>query len=92
MREVMKELAVLSMDAPLVEGEDSGTWCHLRSGNSNPDEDLLHQSLHFSEIEPGTLTPREADVIRLWSWWPTLNVEEIGETFWFNTLERVRPD
>jgi hypothetical protein len=25
MREVMKELAVLSMDAPLVEGEDSGT-------------------------------------------------------------------
>ena len=60
----------VSMDAPLVEGEDSNLYDVLRSGESpNPDKDLLHESLR-TEIERAleTLTPREADVIRLYFW------------------------
>ena len=58
----------VSMDAPLVEGEDSNLYDVLRSGESpNPDRELLHESLR-TEIERAleTLTPREADVIRLY--------------------------
>ncbi len=84
----------VSMDAPLVEGEDSNLYDVLRSGESpNPDRDLLHESLR-TEIERAleTLTPREADVIRLYfglaSQHP-MTLEEIGETFEL-TRERVR--
>ena len=36
----------VSMDAPLVEGEDSNLYDVLRSGESpNPDRALLHESL-----------------------------------------------
>jgi RNA polymerase primary sigma factor len=84
----------VSMDAPLVEGEDSNLYDVLRSGESpNPDRDLLHESLR-TEIERAleTLTPREADVIRLYfglaSQHP-MTLEEIGETFDL-TRERVR--
>jgi len=84
----------VSMDAPLVEGEDSNLYDVLRSGESpNPDKDLLHESLR-TEIERAleTLTPREADVIRLYfglgSQHP-MTLEEIGETFDL-TRERVR--
>ena len=55
------------MDAPLVEGEDSNLYDFLNSGESpNPDRQLLHESLR-TEIERAldTLTPREADVVRL---------------------------
>ena len=76
----------VSMDAPLVEGEDSNLYDVLRSGESpNPDKDLLHESLR-TEIERAfeTLTPREADVIRLYfgigNQHP-MTLEEIGETF-----------
>jgi len=58
----------VSMDAPLVEGEDSNLYDVLRSGESpNPDRELLNASLSI-EIERAleTLTPREADVIRLY--------------------------
>ena len=58
----------ISMDAPLVEGEDSNLYDVLRSGESpNPDKELMHESLK-TEIERAleTLTPREADVIRLY--------------------------
>ncbi|HQX03681.1 MAG TPA: RNA polymerase sigma factor RpoD/SigA, partial [Flavobacterium sp.] len=58
----------LSMDAPLVEGEDSNLYDVLRSGESpNPDRELIHESLR-TEIERSleTLTPREADVVRLY--------------------------
>ena len=51
----------VSMDAPLVEGEDSNLYDVLRSGESpNPDRALLHESLK-TEIERAleTLTPRE---------------------------------
>ena len=52
----------VSMDAPLVEGEDSNLYDVLKSGESpNPDKKLLHESLK-TEIERSleTLTPREA--------------------------------
>ena len=84
----------VSMDAPLVEGEDSNLYDVLRSGESpNPDKDLLHESLR-TEIERAleTLTPREADVIRLYFGLGnqhTMTLEEIGETFDL-TRERVR--
>jgi len=84
----------VSMDAPLVEGEDSNLYDVLRSGESpNPDKDLLHESLR-TEIERAleTLTPREADVIRLYFGLANqhpMTLEEIGETFDL-TRERVR--
>lgn len=84
----------VSMDAPLVEGEDSNLYDVLRSGESpNPDRDLMHESLK-TEIERAleTLTPREADVIRLYfglGEQHPMTLEEIGETFDL-TRERVR--
>ena len=83
----------VSMDAPLVEGEDSNLYDVLRSGESpNPDKSLLHESLR-TEIERAleTLTPREADVIRLYFGLGNqhpMTLEEIGETFDI-TRERV---
>jgi RNA polymerase primary sigma factor len=84
----------VSMDAPLVEGEDSNLYDVLRSGESpNPDKGLLNASLSI-EIERAldTLTPREADVIRLYFGLEdkqSLTLEEIGERFDL-TRERVR--
>ena len=84
----------VSMDAPLIDGEDSNLYDVLRSGESpNPDRDLLHESLR-TEIERAleTLTPREADVIRLYfglAGQHSMTLEEIGETFDL-TRERVR--
>ncbi|MCV9932557.1 sigma-70 family RNA polymerase sigma factor [Flavobacterium sp. LS1R47] len=84
----------LSMDAPLVDGEDSNLYDVLRSDESpNPDKKLIHESLS-TEIQRSleTLTPREADVIRLYfglgSQHP-MTLEEIGGTFDL-TRERVR--
>ena len=84
----------LSMDAPLVEGEDSNLYDVLRSGESpNPDRELIHESLR-TEIERAleTLTPREADVVRLYFGLGDqhpMTLEEIVETFDL-TRERVR--
>ena len=84
----------VSMDAPLVEGEDSNLYDVLKSGESpNPDKKLLHESLK-TEIERSleTLTPREADVVRLYFGLGdqhAMTLEEIGETFDL-TRERVR--
>ena len=84
----------VSMDAPLVEGEDSNLYDVLRSGESpNPDRQLLHESLR-TEISRAleTLTPREADVVRLYFGLGNqhpMTLEEIGETFDL-TRERVR--
>jgi len=84
----------VSMDAPLVEGEDSNLYDVLRSGESpNHDKNLLHESLR-TEIERAleTLTPREADVVRLYFGLGekhAMTLEEIGETFDL-TRERVR--
>jgi RNA polymerase primary sigma factor len=84
----------VSMDAPLVEGEDSNLYDVLNSGESpNPDKTLLNESLR-TEIERAleTLTPREADVVRLYFGLGNqhaMTLEEIGETFDL-TRERVR--
>ena len=84
----------VSMDAPLVEGEDSNLYDVLRSGESpNPDKELIHESLR-TEIERAleTLTPREADVVKLYFGLGNhhpMTLEEIGETFDL-TRERVR--
>ncbi len=84
----------VSMDAPLIEGEDSNLYDVLNSGESpNPDRDLLHESLRI-EINRAleTLTPREADVVKLYfglGEHQPMTLEEIGETFDL-TRERVR--
>ena len=84
----------VSMDAPLVEGEDSNLYDVLNVGDSpNPDEDLMHDSLR-TEIERSlsTLTPREGDVVRLYfglGGQHPMTLEEIGEKFDL-TRERVR--
>ena len=84
----------VSMDAPLVEGEDSSLYDVLKSGESpSPDKDLMLESLRI-EIDRAlsTLTPREADLIRLYfglNGNHPMTLEEIGETFDL-TRERVR--
>ena len=84
----------MSMDAPLKEGEDSSLYDVLNFDESpNPDKSLLHESLQ-TEIERAleTLTPRDADVIRLYfglNGNQPMTLEEIGETFGL-TRERVR--
>lgn len=84
----------VSMDAPLQEGEEGDMYDVLRSGESpSPDMVLLHESLR-NEIERSlsTLTPREADVVRLFfglNGQTALSLEEIAEKFDL-TRERVR--
>ena len=84
----------VSMDAPLVEGEDSNLYDVLNIGESpSPDMQLMIESLRV-EIERAlqTLTPREADLIRLYfglNGQHPMTLEEIGETFDL-TRERVR--
>ena len=84
----------ISMDAPLVEGEESNLYDVLRSGESpSPDKTLMLESLR-TEIERAlnTLTPREADVVKLYfglNGTHMMTLEEIGETFDL-TRERVR--
>lgn len=84
----------VSMDAPLVGGEDSNLYDVLNSSDSpHPDQDLMVDSLR-TEIERSlaTLTPREGDVIRLYfglNGQHPLTLEEIGEKFDL-TRERVR--
>lgn len=84
----------VSMDAPLVEGEDSNLYDVLRSGESpNPDKELIHESLKTEIVRAlETLTPREADVVKLYFGLGEnhpMTLEEIGETFDL-TRERVR--
>ena len=84
----------VSMDAPLIEGEDSNLYDVLNSGESpNPDKNLLHESLKVEILRAlETLTPREADVVKLYfglSDAHPMTLEEIGETFDL-TRERVR--
>jgi RNA polymerase primary sigma factor len=83
----------VSMDAPLVQDEDNNMYDVLRSEDGpTPETELLYESLR-KEIERAvsTLTPREADVIRLYFGLGEhpLTLEEIGERFDL-TRERVR--
>ena len=84
----------ISMDAPLVQDEENTLYDVLRSDDTNtPEKELMTESLR-KEIDRAisTLTPREADVIRLYfglnSKHP-MTLEEIGERFDL-TRERVR--
>jgi RNA polymerase primary sigma factor len=84
----------VSMDAPFLQGED-GNLLDLIPGEDehSPETNLLTESLR-REIDRalGTLTPREADVIRLYYGLvegPSMTLEEIGERFEL-TRERVR--
>lgn len=84
----------ISMDAPLQEGEDGDMYDVVKSGESpQPDNQLVVESLR-KEIERSlsTLTPREADVVRLFfglGGETAMTLEEIGERFDL-TRERVR--
>ncbi|MEC9303791.1 MAG: sigma-70 family RNA polymerase sigma factor [Bacteroidota bacterium] len=84
----------ISMDAPLIEGEDSSLYDVMGSEDSpNPDADLMLESLR-EEIRRAldTLTPREADVVSSYfglNGGHAMTLEEIGEKFDL-TRERVR--
>jgi len=84
----------VSMDAPLIQDEDNTMYDVLRSEEAiTPETELLYESLR-KEIDRAisTLTPREADVVRLYfglnGSYP-MTLEEIGEKFDL-TRERVR--
>jgi RNA polymerase primary sigma factor len=94
-KEVMKSSGRhVSMDAPLIPGEDGTMYDVLLSVDSpSPDKGLIAESLR-KEIERAlsTLTYREASILRLYfglgGKYPH-TLEEIGETFTL-TRERVR--
>ncbi len=84
----------ISMDAPLIQDEENTLYDVIRSDETNtPEKELMVESLR-KEIDRAisTLTPREADVVRLYfglnSKHP-MTLEEIGEKFDL-TRERVR--
>lgn len=86
----------VSMDAPLVEGDDSSSSMYDVLPNDSlptPEKNLMLDSLR-KEIERSlsTLTMREGDVVRLYfglSGTQPMTLEEIGERFEL-TRERVR--
>ena len=86
----------ISMDAPLLSSEeDAGNMYEVLTNDDTPkpDTSLLSESLR-KEIERalGTLSNREADVLRLYfglHGGPAMTLEEIGERFAL-TRERVR--
>ncbi len=86
----------ISMDAPLVEGDESSSSMYevlLNDTMPSPEKELVDESLR-TEIERSlsTLTQREGDVVRLFyglNGKAALSLEEIGERFDL-TRERVR--
>lgn len=84
----------LSMDAPFAQGEDNRLLDVIQDERTPlPDHELMRESLS-KEVERalGTLTDREAEVIRLYFGLGrehSLTLEEIGEKFQL-TRERVR--
>jgi RNA polymerase primary sigma factor len=84
----------ISMDAPLVQGEESNMYDVLRSNDSpSPEAGLINDSLR-KEIDRAlsTLTARESDVIKYYfglNGEHAMTLEEIGEKFDL-TRERVR--
>ena len=84
----------ISMDAPLVQGEEENMYdVLLNEDASSPDKELLTDSLRKEiEMALNKLTPREADIIRFYfglSGKHTHTLAEIGEEFNL-TSERVR--
>lgn len=83
----------VSMDAPMVQGEDNSLLDVLSSTDDSPDEPMMMSSLQ-QEVNRAlaTLTAREADVISSYfglNGTRALSLEEIGERFQL-TRERVR--
>ncbi len=84
----------VSMDAPLIQDEDNTMYDVLKNDDGpTPETKLMYDSLK-KEIDRAisTLTPREADVIRLYfglNQTHPMTLEEIGEKFDL-TRERVR--
>ena len=84
----------VSMDAPLIQDEDTNMYDVIRENDTpTPETGLLYDSLR-KEITRAisTLTPREADVIKLYYGLDgahPMTLEEIGEKFDL-TRERVR--
>ena len=84
----------VSMDAPLIQDEDTNMYDVVRNNEGpTPETGLIYDSLR-KEINRAisTLTPREADVIRLYFGLDgahPMTLEEIGEKFDL-TRERVR--
>ena len=84
----------ISMDAPLISGEDSSLLDVLEDEDQeHPDSSLISESLR-REVERAlsTLTTREGDVVRLYfglAGEQPMTLEEIGERFDL-TRERVR--
>ncbi len=84
----------VSMDAPIVQGEETNMYDVLRNDEGiTPETGLLYDSLR-KEIDRAisTLTPRESDVVRYYfglNGEHALTLEEIGEKFDL-TRERVR--
>lgn len=84
-----------SMDAPLQNDDESSNMYEVMSNDDipGPDAELMRNSLR-NEIDRalGTLTPREANIIKLYyglSGKPPFTLEEIGQEFDL-TRERVR--
>jgi RNA polymerase primary sigma factor len=84
----------VSMDAPLVNGEEGDLYDQTANPDATvPDEDLLHDSL-CKEIDRvlSYLNDREADILRLYfglNGYLPLSLDEIAEKFGL-TRERVR--
>ncbi len=83
----------VSMDAPLIQDEETTMYDVLRNEGPTPETGLIYESLR-KEINRAiaTLTPREADVVKLYfglDGHHPMTLEEIGEKFDL-TRERVR--
>ncbi len=85
----------VSVDAPFIDGEDNSLLDVLENNDSDgTDSHLTHKDSLRREINRslGTLTPRQADVVRLYfgiGEEHPLSLEDIGERFGL-TRERVR--
>lgn len=84
----------VSLDAPLIEGENANLYDVLNIGKfPNPDKGLLHESLEIEIIRAlKTLKPSEADIVNLYFGLgdaQTMTLEEIGESLHL-THERIR--
>ncbi|MFO7722249.1 MAG: sigma-70 family RNA polymerase sigma factor, partial [Bacteroidales bacterium] len=82
-----------SMDAPLIQDEETTMYDVIRNDAPTPETGLIYESLR-KEINRAiaTLTPREADVVKLYfglDGHHPMTLEEIGEKFDL-TRERVR--
>jgi RNA polymerase primary sigma factor len=83
----------VSMDAPLIQDEETTMYDVIRNDGPTPETGLIYESLR-KEINRAiaTLTPREADVVKLYfglDGHHPMTLEEIGEKFDL-TRERVR--